>query len=60
MGMTPKKFFTECYEMRSRLVHGRLPRPDHMEIGKVAASLELFVGHLLSSSLLASDVESSL
>jgi len=55
MGMKPRKFFTEAYDMRSKLTHGTVPRPSHTEIGKTAASLEVFVGHLLSSSLLASD-----
>ena len=28
MNQTPQKFFTTCYDLRSRLVHGATPRPD--------------------------------
>lgn len=51
-GMTPSAFFTECYEMRSALVHGRVPRPDRSAVDSLAAQLEVFVGHLLSGVLL--------
>ncbi len=51
-GLTPGAFFTRCYEMRSALVHGRVPRPDRSEVDALAANLEMFVGHLLSGELL--------
>jgi hypothetical protein len=51
-GKAPGAFFTECYGMRSALVHGRVPRPTRDEVGMLAAPLEMFVGHLLSGELL--------
>jgi hypothetical protein len=52
MDQTPQKFFTICYELRSRLVHGATPRPDFERVNTAAGQLKLFVGHLLSGSLL--------
>lgn len=48
----PAAFFTRCYEMRSALAHGRLPRPDRDEVDTLAANLEIFVGDLLAGRLL--------
>ena len=48
----PGEFFTNCYTLRSRLVHGRDPRPSRNEVDARAATLEHFVGHLLSGPLL--------
>lgn len=48
----PSAFFTKCYDMRSALVHGRVPRPKRAEVDSLAAVLEMFVGHLLSGALL--------
>jgi hypothetical protein len=50
--LKPSLFFTKCYEIRSALVHGRVPRPDRAEVDLMAAQLEMFVGHLLSGDLL--------
>ena len=44
--MPAPRFFTECYDARSRLVHGRDP-PEYKELGRLAASLEVFVSDLL-------------
>jgi hypothetical protein len=52
MGLPPSAFFTRCYELRSRLVHGTPPRPEFDELNVVAAHLEVFVGHLLCPRLL--------
>lgn len=49
---TARQFFTRCYQLRSKLVHGYFPRPTREEVGVRAASLELFVSHLLSGQLL--------
>jgi hypothetical protein len=49
---TPAQFFARCYALRSHLVHGHVPRPAEGDVGSRAASLEVFVGHLLSSELL--------
>ncbi|WP_438294182.1 hypothetical protein [Streptomyces sp. HUAS TT7] len=49
---SPAAFFTRCYEMRSALTHGYVPRPSHRDVGLLAASLELFVGDLLAGRLL--------
>lgn len=48
---TPSQFFTACYTLRSRLFHGVKPRPTRDEVGTRAASLEHFVGDLLSLEL---------
>ncbi len=53
-GEGASKFFTGCYEMRSALVHGRSDHLAPRAIGSRAASLELFVGDLLSLELLNS------
>lgn len=48
-------FFTACYSLRSRLVHGSVPRPPRAEVDQHAAQLERFVGDILAFELL--DVE---
>jgi hypothetical protein len=53
MGEPPTKFFSECYKIRSALVHGRVPRPPRSDVATRAESLRLFVGDLLSKELLA-------
>lgn len=47
MDMSPSKFFNHCYELRSKLVHGHIPRPSFEEVGKVSAQLEVFVSNLI-------------
>jgi hypothetical protein len=46
------RFFMKCYEVRSALVHGDVPRLDHGEVGTLAANLEVFVGDLISTPVL--------
>ena len=53
MDLPPSKFFNRCYELRSRLVHGAMPRPSFEEVNTVTGPLEQFVGHLLCPKLLA-------
>lgn len=50
MDMTPGQFFTHCYSLRSKLVHGHTPRPTFEEIGSVSATLELFTADLIINS----------
>lgn len=50
--MSAPKYFSYCYDLRSRLVHGRSPYPSWEEVNKVAPSLEEFVSDLLSGPLL--------
>lgn len=52
---TPKQFFTQCYTLRSNLVHGFSPRPTYDEVGRTAAALEGLVGDLLCGPLLSSE-----
>lgn len=52
LDLAPAKFFTRCYELRSHLVHGYVPRPSRSEVDSHAAFLEVFVGDLLSGPLL--------
>jgi hypothetical protein len=49
-------FFSECYDLRSRLVHGRSPYPSWQEVSEVVAVLEVFVSDLLSGPLLTVEV----
>lgn len=49
---TATKFFEHCYTMRSNLVHGNLSVPTYEEVGRVAATLELFVSDLLTCPIL--------
>ncbi len=48
----PVAFFNRCYSIRSKLVHGAVPRPTREDVDKRATSLERFVGDLLSGPLL--------
>ena len=48
----PGKFFSKCYDLRSRLVHGHYPRPTREEVSSHAAQLRLLVSHLLSFEML--------
>jgi hypothetical protein len=47
----PRRFFTRCYELRSKLVHGQHPRPERGEVDQRAAALEVFVGDVLAGRL---------
>jgi hypothetical protein len=47
----PPRFFTRCYDLRSKLVHGHHPRPDRGEVDQRAAALEVFVSDLLAGRL---------
>ncbi len=51
MDLDPGKFFTECYTLRSRLVHGGHPRPTTQEIDAVAPALERLVSDLLAADV---------
>ncbi len=51
MDMPAGKFFTHCYTLRSRLVHGLYPLPTRDEIGTAAANLEVLVSDLLADDL---------
>jgi hypothetical protein len=52
MERTPRRFFTDCYALRSALVHGTYPRPSREEVEQHAGPLSLFVRDLLSLELL--------
>ncbi len=41
-------FFSECYDLRSRLVHGEIPRPGWAQINSVVGDLERMVSDLLT------------
>lgn len=49
---TPERFFSACYDVRSRLTHGRQPLPAREEVASRGAALEVFVAHLLSREIL--------
>jgi hypothetical protein len=44
-----QKFFLDMYDMRSNLVHGKMPFPTFHEVGAMAANAEVFVSHLLTA-----------
>jgi hypothetical protein len=50
MDKDPVTFFQECYEVRSRLLHGNHPLPTPEELGQRGAELERFVANLLARS----------
>jgi hypothetical protein len=41
----------KAYDIRSKLVHGSVPRPSRQDVGIVAAPLENMVGHLIAGDL---------
>lgn len=49
---TASKFFTDCYQMRSNLVHGNLPTPTFEAVCRAASMLEVFVSDLLTCPIL--------
>ncbi len=49
-GEAPDKFFTRCYKIRSRLVHGDHPIPSPTELGQLAAPLEHIVSELIAQA----------
>lgn len=56
MDMSARRFFGECYTLRSNIVHGVTPTPSNDVIGAHAAALEWMVGDLLAGHLLTSIV----
>lgn len=51
MGKSAPAFFSYCYGIRSRLVHGAHPLPTQQEIGTAVAQLEVFVSDMLTGDL---------
>jgi hypothetical protein len=47
----PTRFFSEVYQLRSQLVHGHVPQPDHVRIGLEASCLQQFVSDLLTMAV---------
>lgn len=52
LNMTAREFFTYCYNLRSKLAHGHMPRPSRDEVDIAALNLEAFLGDILSGPLL--------
>jgi hypothetical protein len=50
--MSPAKFFSKVYDLRSDLVHGNMPYPDWEEVSNWSANLEVFVADLIAHSTL--------
>ncbi len=46
-----QRFFSKCYHLRSRLVHGAVPMPSREKVSIAAAHMEMFVSDLLSGTL---------
>lgn len=55
-GLSAKKLWTEAYDVRSKLVHGGVPRPSRERVDLCAAHLEVLVADLLSGPLRDSEV----
>lgn len=55
-GMTPTQFFGRCYTIRSALSHGATNRPDRDLVGRTAAQLDVFVGHLIAGKTLIDEL----
>jgi hypothetical protein len=51
MRESPAGFFTACYKIRSKLVHGAIPRPSQNEVSARAEALRHFVGDLLTRDM---------
>jgi hypothetical protein len=51
-GKEAPEFFSYCYDLRSRLVHGKFPPPTQQEIASGVGQLEVFVSDLLAGDLL--------
>ena len=47
MGKPAKKFFTDVYNLRSRLVHGTDPFPSFDDVASIVGDVEVFVSDLL-------------
>jgi hypothetical protein len=52
MGLDAPQFFTHCYDLRSRLMHGGDIRTELAGIGEASATLEVFVSDLLVARFL--------
>lgn len=50
-GESAETFFSICYAIRSKIVHGTVPRPSITDVSSAAAGMELFVSDLLSRRL---------
>ncbi len=55
-GKKPESFFSEAYELRSRLVHGKDPFPTRAEVVSILPTLEGFVADLICLPHLASAI----
>lgn len=54
--MSPAAFFTHCYKLRGRLVHGDADRPAQGELTRLGAHLRRFVGDLIAGPELVRDI----
>ncbi|OGP57861.1 MAG: hypothetical protein A2162_02265 [Deltaproteobacteria bacterium RBG_13_52_11b] len=50
--MSAREFFEYCYDLRSKLVHGKVPLPSRDEVSVAAVKLEAMLSDLLSTDLL--------
>jgi Apea-like HEPN len=50
--LSAPRFFTDCYSLRSKLVHGSMPYPTFEELSGATGALEVFVADLLTSPFL--------
>jgi hypothetical protein len=48
-GRTPEQFFSQCYSLGSKLVHGHVPRPTRGALNTLITELERFVADLLGA-----------
>lgn len=55
-GKSAQQIFRQSYGVRSRLVHGAIPRPAREDVGLLTAHLEHLVRHLIAGPRLIEDV----
>ena len=51
-----ERLFLDCYDLRNRLLHGKLPFPTRQEVSSLAAPLGMMVGHLIAEPALELNV----
>jgi hypothetical protein len=51
MEKKPEVFFSECYSIRSSLVHGQFLFPTNQKVGSLVAHLQIFVSDILTRSV---------
>lgn len=54
---TAAEVFEECYDLRNRLIHGKIPFPGFKEVSSLVSTFQLMIGHLLAGPILKLDIK---